>query len=206
MLLLQQDIRKHILDFVLFSHWPVDILIRCLTLGWISRCLSLAHSCPRGRLPMPAQSRKRRAGISSRVWPRLWMWTSSLINRLLLRPLLPSSRTLTMSICLFPGCATTRRLSRLNTREMGPARDPVSKPLWLFNHRSGVLRAAVAALPGSERSVLALWEGQQVPLRPACGAAVHQLGPESACQSVPTNCTLCLRKACAAVFSLDASR
>ena len=80
--------------------------------------------------------------------------------------------------------------------------DPVSKPLWLFNHRSGVLHAAVAALPGSERSVLVHWEGQQVPLRPACGAAVHQLGSESACQSVPVGCTLCLRKACAAVFSL----
>ena len=52
--------------------------------------------------------------------------------------------------------------------------DPVCKPLWLFNHRSCVLRAAVAALPGSERSVLVEWEGQQVPLRPACGAAVHQ--------------------------------
>ena len=84
--------------------------------------------------------------------------------------------------------------------------DPVSKPPWLFNHRSGVLHAAVAALPGSERSVLVHWEGQQVPLRPACGAAVHQLGSESACQSVPVGCTLCLRKVCAAVFSLDTSR
>ena len=69
-----------------------------------------------------------------------------------------------------------------------------------------VFFAAVAALPGSERSVLVHWEGQQVPLRPACGAAVHQLGSESACQSVPVGCTLCLRKACAAVFSLDTSR
>ena len=84
--------------------------------------------------------------------------------------------------------------------------DPVSKPLWLFNHRSGVLHAAVTASPGSDRSVVVLWEGQQVPLRPACGAAVRQLGSESACRSVPTSCTLCLRKACAAVFSLDTSR
>ena len=42
-------------------------------------------------------------------------------------------------------------------------KDPVSKPLWLFNHRSGVL----AALPG--------WEGQQVPLRPTGSQTRGQL-------------------------------
>ena len=60
--------------------------------------------------------------------------------------------------------------------------DPVSKPLWLFNNRSCVLRAAIG------------------------GAAVHQLGSESARQPVPDGSTLCLRKACAAVFALDTSR
>ena len=122
---------------------------------------------------------------------RPWRWISSLICRLLhlLRRDDPEALEVER--------AATRKSRRARWDLPG---EPVSKPLWLFNHRSGVLRAAVTASPGSDRSVVVLWEGQQVPLRPACGAAVHQLGSESACQPVPTNCTLCLCKACAAVF------
>ena len=206
MLLLQQDIRKHIHS----GFRPLQPVARGYSdpvpdfrVDFSAAVIgSLSPSGPASHVSSESEA-PGWAVVTTHPRRRI----SSLICRLLhLLPRLLSRIPMT-NICLSPGSATTLRRLRSNEQlHASPGArwdlpgDPVSKPLWLFNHRSGVLRAAVTASPGSDRSVVVLWKGQQVPLRPACGAAVHQLGSESACQSVPTSCTLCLRKACAAVF------
>ena len=132
------------------------------------------------------------------------------------RPCKPArrlDRAQTRPILLFPGCRVTLKLWKLSWWLSG---NPAALDgTWLgipppnlcgslitarrfCVRQSQFLRGLIALCPCS-------WEAQSVSLRPACGAAVHQLGPESACRVMPPDCTLCLRKACAAVFALDTS-
>ena len=94
------------------------------------------------------------------------------------------------------GCRMTQRPWRLNRPLcVSPA---AQDGTWLGIPPPGLYDSSIIvllfcarqSLSGSARSVSLQVDDQWIFLRPACGAAVHQLGPESACRFMPPDCTL----------------
>ena len=68
---------------------------------------------------------------------------------------------------------------------------------FLWNARSGVVHVAVATSSGGPRSRSFLSDaGEEIWLRPVCGARTSQLQADSLFSAVPEGSVLCLRSSC----------